>query len=164
MFEIVLTDKRTVLHPFFVYDISTNGKLTKHISTPLAKLSSTDRIDTITDRNYSIKIIELHFLFRFSPKPSVYDHFHSGNSRSFIQFPTAKDILQMLANGRNTNIKQCRHRFLRRPYSIVFIHHLDAILFALYNKDQKLCCTISYFKMFRHTFKIKHYFHLPNKR
>ena len=58
MLEIVLSDKRTVLHPLLINHISPNGKLTQYESTPLPELGSSCAIHPITHRYNGIKIIE----------------------------------------------------------------------------------------------------------
>ena len=54
-----LTYERTILHTLFIYDIAAQRELANNIGTPLSKLSSTDRVDTITNRNDCVKILEL---------------------------------------------------------------------------------------------------------
>ena len=58
MFKVILTNKRTVLHSLLVNHITTDGKLTKHTCTPLTELSGTNRINSISNTDNGIKIIE----------------------------------------------------------------------------------------------------------
>ena len=62
MLEIIFSDKRTVLHTLSVYHISSDSKLPEYIRTPLTKLSSPYRIDTITHCYDCVKIIEFNIL------------------------------------------------------------------------------------------------------
>lgn len=48
-----------IVHAQVVNDIATQRELPYHIGTPLSELSSTDRVNTITHRNDSVKVIEL---------------------------------------------------------------------------------------------------------
>lgn len=59
MLKVVFSNERTILHALFVNDIAAQRELPYHIGTPLPKLSSTDRVNTITHRNDSVKVIEL---------------------------------------------------------------------------------------------------------
>gem|GEM_PF-3883850 len=68
----------------------------------------------------------------------------------FIQLSTLKDVFKVFADCRNSHIKKLRHSLLGRPNGLIFIHHLNPILFALKHKDEKLSRAISYFYIFRH--------------
>lgn len=45
MLKIVFTYKSTILHAFFIYDITTQRELANNIGTPLTELSGTDIVD-----------------------------------------------------------------------------------------------------------------------
>lgn len=59
MLKIVLIYERTIFHAFLIYNIATQRELANDIGSPLSELSSTDSVDTITNRNDCVKIIEL---------------------------------------------------------------------------------------------------------
>ena len=60
--KIVLTKKRTILHLLFVYDVAAYGKLAEYVCTPLSELSGSHRINTVSDRDYSIQIVVFYLV------------------------------------------------------------------------------------------------------
>ncbi len=51
-------------------------------------------------------------------------YFHFGNNHFLVKLPFFKYILQMLADGRNTNPEHLRHSLLGAPYRFVFYDDL----------------------------------------
>ena len=130
--------------------ISANSKLTEYKRTPLTELSGTNRINTITDTDNRIKIIECRIVI-LAIRSSC---FHFGNNWMFVQLTTLKYIFKMLADCRHSHIKKLRYSLLCSPNCLTFIHHLNPILFAFKHEDEKLSRAISYHYILRHNFKI----------
>ena len=68
----------------------------------------------------------------------------------FVQLTTLKNIFKMLADCRYSYIKKLRHCLLRCPNGLIFIHHLNPILLAFKQEDEKLSRTIPYFYILCH--------------
>ena len=66
MFEIVLADERTILHALLVNHITTDGKLTQDVRTPLTELGGTDGVHPIAHGDDGIEVVELSRSFHFS--------------------------------------------------------------------------------------------------
>jgi hypothetical protein len=73
-----------------------------------------DRIDTISNGDYHIKIVKLLFAYN-RPAALILNSFHFGNSCLPAKLSRGIDILQMLAYGRLLHAKQFSNLQLRQP-------------------------------------------------
>lgn len=62
MFKVIDIQEGAVFHPLFVYDVAAYGKLAEYICTPLSELSGSHRINTVSDRDYSIQIVVFYLV------------------------------------------------------------------------------------------------------
>ena len=60
------------------------------------------------------------------------------------------DFFKVFADCRYSHIKKLRYSLLRCPNGLIFIHHMNSILFAFKHEDEKFCRTISYFYILCH--------------
>ena len=84
---------------------------------PLTELCSTDRVDTITNRNDCIEVVELrHVILTICGSCRVF----LGNW-IFNKFSTLEDVIQMQSDIICWTIKKHCHCFLCCPYRFIFI-------------------------------------------
>ena len=84
---------------------------------PLTELCSTDRVDTITNRNDCIEVVELrHVILTICGSCRVF----LGNW-IFNKFSTLEDVIQMQSDIICWTIKEHCHCFLCCPYRFIFI-------------------------------------------
>ena len=62
MFKVIDIQEGAVFHPLFVYDVAAYGKLAEYVCTPLSELSGSHRINTVSDRDYSIQIVVFYLV------------------------------------------------------------------------------------------------------
>ncbi|EKD40795.1 MAG: hypothetical protein ACD_74C00161G0001 [uncultured bacterium] len=134
--EIILAQKRAVLHALLVQHIALDGKLAQHPGGPLAELGSSHRIDPVADGDDGVEVVEIDV----SGDPPVslglnYPEFP--DSCLPLDFPGIADVLQVLADSANIHIKQLSHEFLGQPDGLVLITGLDALFPRLAGEDQE---------------------------
>lgn len=66
----------------------------------------------------------------------------------FLQLSFFKDILQVFADSRNSDVKQFSHRLLGSPNVFVLVEYLYAILLPFGNKCKEFCRTVPYLEFF----------------
>ena len=118
LFQTVIVQNKSFLN-IFIQDFGS----------PLAKLGSLDRIDTVAYGNNGIEIVEIGRTFHCSCSFFL-NYFHFGNSCFFAQLALFVNVVQMFADGRDTYIKQGCHCLLSEPNGFILDDglHLSLII------------------------------------
>ena len=134
---------------FSIQHIATNCIFSQYTCGPLAELSSTNRIHTITNTDNRIEVIKLERAIYISVTfTSSYRNFLG--SCLFFQFARIIDVLQMNTYIVRGTVEQHTHHLLGTPHRFILIVHLYALFLPLNLKDQELSRTVPYFSAFCH--------------
>ena len=114
-----------LLKALVVQDEALDEILAQNLCSPDAKLRRLAAVDTVSDGDDSVQIVEVH-LAGDRPRPLDLNYPIFPDSCRFLQFASGKDVLEVLIDGSQVYAKEFCHLFLGQPEGLTLEQHLDA--------------------------------------
>jgi hypothetical protein len=114
-----------LLKALVVQDEALDEILAQNLCSPDAKLRRLAAVDTVSDGDDSVQIVEVH-LAGDRPRPLDLNYPIFPDSCRSFQFSGGIDVLEVLIDGSQVYAKEFCHLFLGQPKGLAFKENLDA--------------------------------------